>query len=100
MKTLTNTLFIPVFAFMCNCTSVFAQNFATFPIKEQYDKISEDVADFSLIDPRPATNKLSNNLRDRIGDVLSSHLRMYKTTGDKAYLYIFIKGKKRQTENR
>lgn len=64
-------------------TSINAQN--VFPMKEHYDKLyfsTYSPANFDYLDCNLTGNQLSW--------VLSSLLRMYQTTGDKAYLIKFV----------
>ncbi|MFH1319553.1 MAG: T9SS type A sorting domain-containing protein [Bacteroidota bacterium] len=93
------TYFICIAIEICCYTFGFSQNYNEFQIKEQYDWLSDLVVSPDYLDdfgayqcchngcPKP---DLSCFLGDRTGDFLTSQLRMYHTTQDKAYLVKFI----------
>ena len=79
------------FVFACISIASHAQSYSDLQIKEHSDKLFESAYNNCLIDNQPcASTDLGNNLGDRIGDVLTSLLHLYRTTGDKAYLIKFI----------
>ena len=88
MKTFYKTLLAIIILYQSNLC--FAQNNATYPIKEQYDKRNTDFVDNGY-DP---CNISPSNIPDTYGDgmsyVLESYMKMYETTKDKAYLIKFI----------
>jgi len=77
------------------CLSVgYAQ--VPYSIKEQYDKLDVDrnIIPVNYLDPTISytdCNGLSVRIGDKVSFVLSSHLKMYKTTKDMAYFVKFIK---------
>ncbi len=74
---------------------IFSQNnYSNYHIKEKYDAVFNSVVPENYLGNK-CNFDLPENLSDRAGDrvsyVLLSLIRMYQTTGDKAYLIHFIK---------
>ncbi len=73
--------------------SLFTYSQTPYSIKEQYDflDVGHYIIPSGYLDPTiPYDGNLSNRLGDRVADVMTSYLKMYKTTKDKAYLVKFI----------
>lgn len=72
-----------------------AQNYASLQVKEFYDATVESenppVMPIVLMESLLPDDNNDDLLGDRISKVLSSLLKMYETTGDKAYLIKFVK---------
>lgn len=67
-----------------------AQTYKDIPVKEEYDFYNAHEVN---VDHRPCTLKPDKDERtfgDGMSKILEGYITMYKTTGDKAYLYKFV----------
>lgn len=81
-------IYFLTFLLLCSL-NLYSQNYQDIPVKEDYDTYNSNV----IISYHPC-NIASNNDASIYGDgmskILEGYLTMYKTTGDKAYLYKFV----------
>ena len=78
---------------LCQSNVCLAQDFASFPIKEQYDKHQQTLVLNGSLNPCNVNHEpcaISNNYGDGNAFILESYIKMYETTGDKAYLLKFV----------
>ena len=81
--------------FFCFPLAIYAQNYPNVQVKEFYDANLEStnpsVMPSSLMESLVPDGNNGDLLGDRVSKVLTSLLRLYETTGDKAYLIKFVK---------
>ncbi|MDD2636198.1 MAG: T9SS type A sorting domain-containing protein [Bacteroidales bacterium] len=68
----------------------FSQNYENIPVKEEYDIYNSYEINHDHHPCNISSNNDANVFGDGMSKILEGYVTMYKTTGDKAYLYKFV----------
>jgi len=87
-KNMNKIIIIP-FIIFCSLQGLWAQNYSSLRVKEEYDLLNTlQINKYKPCSKDPKDD--GGTFGDGMSYILDGYITMYKTTGDKAYLYKFI----------